>query len=206
MGGSDGGEVFIHHSPPSRGGRGRGFGNYKRPTLVHSEIQESLDEDDRSASLKAIQEAHRIMMMHHCRQSWEDTECSIGFGLPLEAVTETPHWNTGLHKQTEVDPGTSLIAPTINITARQLDKEPLDRGPIRQRYGIRNHTGGRQKKENSTTHPSKHRPATGRQVVLRAGGILAPLPRTRNHGQPSRAPAVEENPQSQPAHIPLPPP
>jgi len=163
MGGSDGGEVFIHHSPPSRGGRGRGFGNYKRPTLVHSEIQESLDEDDRSASLKAIQEAHRIMMMHHCRQSWEDTECSIGFGLPLEAVTETPHWNTGLHKQTEVDPGTSLIAPTINITARQLDKEPLDRGPhsaeVRDPEPHR-----REAKKGELHYSSKQTPASDRKT------------------------------------------
>ena len=128
MGGSDGGEVFIHHTPPSRGGRGRGFGNHKRPTLIHSEIPESLVEEDRSASLKAIQEAHRIMMMHHCRQSWEDTECSIGFGLPFEAATETPYRNTGLHEQTGIDPGTS-IAPTINTTSRQLVMEPLDRKP-----------------------------------------------------------------------------
>ena len=127
MGGSDRGEVLIHHTPPSRGGRGRGSGNHKRPTLVHSGIQETLDEDDRSASLKAIQETHRIMMIHHCRQSWEDSERIIGFGLPLKAATETPHRNTGLNKQTGIGPGTSFIAPTTNATARQLDMEPLDR-------------------------------------------------------------------------------
>jgi len=162
MGGSDGGEVFIHRTPPSRGGRGRGLGNHKRPTLVHSEIQVSLDEDDRSASLKAIQEAHRIMMMHHYRQSWEDTECSIGFGLPLEAVTETPHRNPGLHKQTGIDPGTS-IAPTTNTTARQLVMEPLDRKPhlveVRDPEPHR-----REAKKGELHHSSNQTPASDRKT------------------------------------------
>ena len=38
MGGSGGDEVSFHHTPPSRGGRGRGMGNSRRPTLVHLEI------------------------------------------------------------------------------------------------------------------------------------------------------------------------
>jgi len=43
MGGSHGSEVTIHHTPPLRGGRGRGHGSraaeHKRPTLVHSGTQ-----------------------------------------------------------------------------------------------------------------------------------------------------------------------
>jgi len=126
MGGSDGDVVPFHHTPPSRGGRGRGTGNHKRPTVVHSGIQETIDEDDRSASLTEIQEAHRIMMMNHCRQSWEDSERTIGFGLPLKAITETPNRNTGLNKQTGIGPGTPFVAPAA---VRQLDMETLDRKP-----------------------------------------------------------------------------
>ena len=53
------------------------MGNSKRPTLAHSGMQETMDEDDRSASLIAIQEAQRIMIMQYCRQSWEDSERTI---------------------------------------------------------------------------------------------------------------------------------
>ena len=94
MGGSEGDEVSLHHTPPFRGGRGRGMAGSRRPTLVHLGTQETMDEVDRSASLIAIQEAHRIMLMHHCRQSWEESERAIGFGLPLKGVTEMPNLNT----------------------------------------------------------------------------------------------------------------
>jgi len=66
MGGSEGDEVSLHHTPPARGGRGRGMGGSRRLTLVHLGTQETMDEDDQSVSLIAIQEAHRIMLMHHC--------------------------------------------------------------------------------------------------------------------------------------------
>jgi len=46
MGGSDGDVVPFHHTPPSRGGRGRGTGNHKRQTVVHSGTQETIDEGD----------------------------------------------------------------------------------------------------------------------------------------------------------------
>ena len=83
-----------------------------------------MDEDDRSASLIAIQGAHRIMLMHHCRQSWEDSERGIGFGLPLKVATETPLLTTELNKEAGIGLGTPFLASN---TARQLDKEPLDR-------------------------------------------------------------------------------
>jgi hypothetical protein len=83
-----------------------------------------MDEDDRSASLIAIQEAHRIMLMHHCRQSWEDSERVIGFGHPLKVATETPLLETELIKEAVTDLGTP---PLASNTARQLDMESLDR-------------------------------------------------------------------------------
>jgi len=87
-------------------------------------MQETMDEDDRSASLIAIQEAHRIMIMHHCRQSWEDSERTIWFGLPLKVTTETPNLNTESNKDAGIGSGT---LPLTFKTARQLDMEPLDR-------------------------------------------------------------------------------
>jgi len=126
MGGSDGGEDPIHRMPPSRGERGRGSGSHKRSTIVHSGTQETLDEDERSASLKAIQETHRIMMMQHCRQSWEETDSIIGFGLPPKAASETPHQNIGLNQQTGIGPGAPSTLPTTTIAARKLDMELLE--------------------------------------------------------------------------------
>jgi len=59
-----------HTTPPRRGGRGRGRGNFpndtRRPTLVHTAVQEPIDANRLNASLKAIQESHRNMMVQHC--------------------------------------------------------------------------------------------------------------------------------------------
>jgi hypothetical protein len=184
MGGSDGDEVSLHHTPPSRGGRGRGMGNSRRPTLVHSGIQETMDEDDWSASFIAIQEAHRIMIMHHCRQSWEDSERAIGFGLPLKVATETPNLKTELNKEAGIGPGTPFL--TTN-TARQLDMEPLDRKSLtaedrdpkplskeakkveplishNQTPDRDRKTGGTKGKQNTRTIATDTRPGATRQV------------------------------------------
>ena len=102
-----------------------------------------MDEDDRSASLIAIQEAHRIMLMHHCRQRWEDSERAIGFGLPLKVATVTPLLKTELNKVAEIGPGTPFLATN---TARQLDMEPLDRKSLTAETGTPNHSVRRPKK------------------------------------------------------------
>jgi len=184
MGGSDGDEVSFHRTPPSRGGRGRGVGGSRRPTLVHLGTQETMDEDDRSASLIAIQEAHRIMLMHHCRQSWEDSERAIGFGLPLKGATEMPLLKTELNKVGGIGPGTPFLATK---TARLLDMEPLDRKspteedkepkplskevttvePLishNQTPGRDRKTGGAKGKQNIRTIATDTRPGTTRQI------------------------------------------
>ena len=75
-----------HTMPPARDGRGRGRGNRpietKRPTMVHTKVQEPMDDNSLSALLKAKQETHRTMMILHCRQSWEESETIIGYGPP----------------------------------------------------------------------------------------------------------------------------
>jgi len=128
MGGSHGGEDSIHRMPSLRGGRGRGLGSraaeHKRSTLVHSGKQETLDENERSASLKAIHEAHRIMMMQHCRQSWEESERIIGFGPPPSAAIETTHRSAGLTQQTGTGPGAPSTPSTTTTTVRKLNMEP----------------------------------------------------------------------------------
>ena len=200
MGGSNGDEASFHHTPPSRGGRGRGMGNSKRPTLVHSGTQETMDEDDRSASLIAIQEAHRIMIMHHCRQSWEDSERTIGFGLPLKVATETPNLNTEPNKEAGIGSGTPLLA---SKTARQLDMEPLDRkSQAAEDRDPEPHSKEAKKVEPLNSYnqtPGRDRKTGG----AKASRTLAPLPPTHDPWQPSRSLTVEENLQRQWTRIPL---
>jgi len=74
MGGSYVSEDSSNHTlPPERGGRGRGRGNrsieHKRPAIVHTTVQEPMDDNRLSACLKATQETHCNMMILHCRQS-----------------------------------------------------------------------------------------------------------------------------------------
>jgi len=127
MGGSHGNEVAMHHTPPQRGGRGRGQGSraaeHKRPTLVHTGTQETLDDNERSDSLKAIQEAHRIMMIQHCLQSWEESERIIGYGPPPTAATQTNHRSAGPTQQTETAPGAPFKPSTPTTTVRKLNME-----------------------------------------------------------------------------------
>ena len=184
MGGSEGDEVSLHHTPPFRGGRGRGMGGSRRPTLVHLGTQETMDEVDRSASLIAIQEAHRIMLMLYCRQSWEDSERAIGFGLPLKVTTEPPLLTPELNKEAATGFETT---PLANNTARQLDMELLDRKsltaedrdpkspsqepkkaepmiPHRQTPGRDWKTGGAKGKQNTRNPATDTRPGATRQV------------------------------------------
>jgi len=161
MGGSDGGEDLIHHMPPSRGGRGRGSGNHKRSTLVHSGMQETLDEDDRSASLKAIQEAHRIMMMQHCRQSWEDTEY-YRIWPPTQSGNRdnSPEYKSaGLHStnlllQTEVHKDNTR--PTLPITQPQFSDGSTQRPDDILTHGTTGPSSVKEAKE--PTNPTKETP------------------------------------------------
>jgi len=79
-----------HTTPPERGGQGRGRGNLpidpRRPTIVHTAVQEPIDANRLNASLKATQETHCNMMILLCRQSWEESEMIIGHGVtPITA-------------------------------------------------------------------------------------------------------------------------
>jgi len=104
MGGSQANEDSINHTPPQRGGRGRGRGyrvtEHKRPTLVQTGAQETMDDNERSASLKAIHN----MMIQHCRQSWEESESTIGYGPPPTAALLLTHQGEGPAKQSETPP------------------------------------------------------------------------------------------------------
>jgi len=164
MGGSHGNEVAIHHTPPHRGGRGRGLGSraaeHKRPTLVHSGTQETLDDNERSASLKAIQEAHRIMMIQHCLQSWEDSERIIGYGPPLTAATQTTHRSAGPTQQTETAPGPPSTPPKLTTTVRKLNMEhsQLDIHLAKERDPEQNRT---EAKGGLRPHPRAQAPTQG---------------------------------------------
>jgi len=127
MGGSHGNEDNIHHTPPQRGGRGRGHGSrvteHKRPTLVHTGTQETVDDNERTASLKAIQEVHRNMMIQHCRQSWEESETTIGYGPPPTAATQSTHRSVGPTQQNETALRALLTPSTCTTTVRKLKME-----------------------------------------------------------------------------------
>ena len=171
-----GGSDEDDHTPPSRGGRGRGMGGSRRPTLVHLGTQDTMDEDDRSASLTAIQEAHSIMLMQHCLQSWEDSERVIGFGHPLQVATESPPLETELSKKAVMCLGTTPQASTI---ARRVDLESLDHKLLTAEAKIpkppsqdsKNQTPGRdgitgvaKGKQNTRTLVSDTRPGPTRQI------------------------------------------
>jgi len=87
MGGSYVSEDNSNHTTlPERGVRGQGRGNrlieHKRPTIVHTTVQEPMDDNRLSASLKATQETHCNMTILHCRQNWGESEMIIGYGPP----------------------------------------------------------------------------------------------------------------------------
>ena len=150
-----------------------------------------MDEDDRSASLIAIQEAHRIMLMHHCRQSWEDSERAIGFGLPLKVTAEPPLLTPELNTKAATGLGTT---PLANNSTRQLDMEPLDRKswkaedrdpkslsqepkkaepliPHRQTPGRDRKTGGAKGKQNTRTIALTHDPGQPGRSATAEGNL-----------------------------------
>ena len=166
MGGSQGNEVTIHHTPPLRGGRGRGHGSHaaehKRPTLVHSEAQETLGDNERSASLKAIQETHRIMMIQHCKESWEESKRIIAYAPPPTAATQTTHHSAGPTQQAEKGPGAPLTTSIPTSTARKLDMETLqlDSHSAKERDPELNRT---EAKGGLDHNPRTRAPAQGRE-------------------------------------------
>ena len=143
MGGSHGNEDNINHTPPQRGGRGRGRGSraieHKRPTVVHTGTQETMDDNELSASLKAIQETHRNMMIQHCRQSWEESDMTIGYGPPPTAAPPLTHRSAGPTKQNETAPHALPTPPTSTTTARKLKMEgpQLDITPAKERDPVK---------------------------------------------------------------------
>jgi len=102
-------------SPPGRGGRGRGRGNYsnetRRPTLIHTAEQEPIDANIFNASLKATQELHRSMMTQHCLRSWEDFELQIGH-RPSPVMAERTE-----EKREDTSKQGTLLASNIRVTS-----------------------------------------------------------------------------------------
>jgi len=103
--------------------------------MVHTKVQEPMDDNSLSALLKANQETHRTMMILHCRQSWEKSETIIGYAPPPTAATQTRHHADGPAEQgesTRFGPTTSVgptpFGPTLTTriaAARQLKMDNL---------------------------------------------------------------------------------
>ena len=73
-----------------------------------------------SASLKATQETHRNMMILHCRQSWEESETTIGHGPPPTTADRTKPYGEGPAEQQGITPLEPKQHTTRTTTARQL--------------------------------------------------------------------------------------
>ena len=82
-----------------------------------------MDDNELSACLKAIQEAHHNMMIQHCRQSWEESETTIGYGPPPTAFPQLTHQGEGHAKQNETAPLELPTHTTRTTTARKLKME-----------------------------------------------------------------------------------
>jgi len=94
-----------------------------------------MDDNELSASLKAIQETHRNLMIQHCRQSWEQSETTIGYGPPPTTPPPLTHQGEGPAKQREIAPLGFSTHTTRTTTARQLKiKSPQqDNIPVKER-------------------------------------------------------------------------
>jgi len=98
-----------------------------------------MDENELSASLKAIQETHRNMMIQHCRQSWEESETTIGYGPPPTAAPQLTHRSVGPTKQNETAPRALPTPSTRTTTAHKLKMESpqLDITPAKERDPVK---------------------------------------------------------------------
>jgi len=79
-----------------------------------------MDDNRLSASIEATQETHRNMIFLHCRQSWEESEMTIGHGPPPTMANRTMQYGEGPAEQQEITPLEPIQHTTRTITARQL--------------------------------------------------------------------------------------
>ena len=109
-------------SPPGRGGRGRGRGNYsnetRRPTLIHRAEQEPMDANRLNASLKATQELHRSIMIQHCLRSWSEIPIGHGPSPVMEGRMEEKREETS--EQVTIPQASSREMPQPNIKVSHL--------------------------------------------------------------------------------------
>jgi len=118
----------------------------------------SMDDNELSASLKAIQETHRNMMIQHCRQSWEESEATIGYGPPPTTAPTLTHQGEGPVKQREIAPLGLSTHTTRTTTARQLKMESpqQDNIPVKERDLVKSKVDG-----GTGNNPHAQEPAQG---------------------------------------------
>ena len=136
------------HTPQMRGERGRGRGyrtpDARRNTIIHTQLQEAMDDNSRYALLIARRETLRTTTTLYCHQRWIASRTIMGYGAPSPAAAQEGHPDDGPTEQERSTPSepTSVrqtpLTPTTNtrsITARQLQMDDL---PSTQGHG----TGG----------------------------------------------------------------
>ena len=103
--------------------------------IVHTNEQEPIYDNRLSASLKGTQETHRNMMIRHCRQTWEESEMTIGYGPPPTTVAPTMQYGEGPSEQRKITPLGPTTHTTRIKTARKLkmDSSQNDNIPAKGR-------------------------------------------------------------------------
>jgi len=104
---------------------------HRRPTIVHTAVQEPIDANRLNVSLKATQETHRNMMILHCRQSWEESEMTIGHGPPPITADRTTQHDEGPSVQQEITSLEPKQHTTRTTIARQLKMNSTQNEKIR---------------------------------------------------------------------------
>jgi len=120
-----------------------------------------MDDNRLSASLKAAQQTHRNMIFLHYRQSWEESEMTIGHGPPPTTAARTMQYDEGHAEQQEITPPEPTQHTTRTTIARQLkmDSSQKENIPAKGRDPVKS-KGGRGTENNPKKKPNSPTPIT----------------------------------------------
>jgi len=101
------------------------------------------------------------MMIQHCRQSWEESETTIGYGPPPTTAPPLTHQGEGPAKQREITPLGLTTHTTRTTTAHQLKMEssPHDNIPAKERDLVKSEVDG-----GTDNNLHSQEPAQGRET------------------------------------------
>ena len=102
--GMDGGQITVEHSrtspEKSERGRGRGAqGSDRRPTLVHAQPQDEMNESDRYALIIARRKNFQTSTSLLCQELWATSRIIPGYAPPPPLQSRKNHWRRGQRRQ-----------------------------------------------------------------------------------------------------------